>query len=347
MIEKRGGFMITRVKKIDADSLAEAREIILSGGVVAFPTETVYGLGGNALDDGAVKSIFEIKGRPNDNPLIAHVCEGYDLSRIVDFDPPYAAALRRAFLPGPLTLVYPSRGKVSPRVSCGLDTLAVRVPSHPGAQAFLRAVGVPVVAPSANLSKHVSPTSAAHVLDDFDGKIPLILDGGACTGGIESTVCDVTGEYPVILRPGLVTREMIERLAGRCGAAPATLGPGEKAKSPGMLYKHYSPRCRTLLFSEDGRAEAEDAFRRETAAGNRALFLCEGKLADELNARGMSALNLGYCGKEMAARLYGLLREAEKRADVLIAVEPAERGGVMTGVLNRLKKACASADIPH
>lgn len=120
---------------------------------------------------------------------------------------------------------------------------------------------------------------------------------------------------------------MIERLAGRCGAAPATLGPGEKAKSPGMLYKHYSPRCRTLLFPEDGRAEAEDAFRRETAAGNRALFLCEGKLADELNARGMSALNLGYCGKEMAARLYGLLREAEKRADVLIAVEPAGTRG--------------------
>ena len=339
--------MITKVKKIDAESLAEAKEIILSGGVVAFPTETVYGLGASAFDDGAVKSIFDIKGRPNDNPLIAHVYDGYDLSRIVDADPPYAAALRRAFLPGPLTLVYPSRGKVSPRVSCGLDTLAVRVPSHPGAQAFLRAVGIPVVAPSANLSKHVSPTSARHVLDDFDGKIPLILDGGECSGGIESTVCDVTGEYPVVLRPGLVTREMIAKAAGRCEASAETVRPGERAKSPGMMYKHYSPRCRTMLFPVGDRAGAEAAYEREKAAGSRAFLMGEEKLAKEWNARGMSAFNLGNTPGEMAARLYGLLREAERRADVLIAVEPAGDGGVMTGVKNRLKKACASEDIPH
>ena len=185
--------MQTKIEKITPESLREAKNLIERGEVVAIPTETVYGLGGNAFDDNAVKKIFEVKGRPNDNPLIAHVHLDYDLLKIVDYDPPYAKKLREAFLPGPLTLVYPSKGKVSPFVSCGLDTLAVRVPAHEGAQAFLREVGIPIVAPSANLSRHVSPTSALHVYNDFAGKIPLILDGGECEGGIESTVCDCTG----------------------------------------------------------------------------------------------------------------------------------------------------------
>ena len=140
--------------KILRENMAEAAALLLSGELVAVPTETVYGLGGNAFDDTAVQKIFEVKGRPSDNPLIAHVYSDYDLSKIIDYDPPYAKKLREAFLPGPLTLVYPSKNKVSRFVSCGLDTLAVRVPSHEGAQAFLRAVGVPIVAPSANLSKH-------------------------------------------------------------------------------------------------------------------------------------------------------------------------------------------------
>lgn len=339
--------MITRIEKISPQSLAEAKEIIFGGGVVAIPTETVYGLGGSAFDDEAVRRIFEIKGRPNDNPLIAHVHAEYDLKKIVDYDPPYAQALRRAFLPGPLTLVYPSAGKVSPFVSCGLDTLAVRVPSHEGAQAFLREVDIPVVAPSANLSRHVSPTTARHVLDDFEGRIPLILDGGKATGGIESTVCDVTGEMPVILRPGLVTREMIASVVGECGVYAPELKPGDRAKSPGMMYKHYSPRCRTLLFPCEGAEEAYAAYRRESEAGNRAAILCEDVLAKRLSARGVRALDLGKTAEEMAANLYELLRVAEKTADVLIAVEPTEKGGVMAGVMNRLKKACASADIPH
>ena len=339
--------MITRIEKISPQSLAEAKEIIFGGGVVAIPTETVYGLGGSAFDDEAVRRIFEIKGRPNDNPLIAHVHAEYDLKKIVDYDPPYAQALRRAFLPGPLTLVYPSAGKVSPFVSCGLDTLAVRVPSHEGAQAFLREADIPVVAPSANLSRHVSPTTARHVLDDFEGKIPLILDGGKATGGIESTVCDVTGEIPVILRPGLVTREMIASVVGECGVYAPELKPGDRAKSPGMMYKHYSPRCRTLLFPCEGAEEAYAAYRRESEAGNRAAILCEDVVAKRLSARGVRALDLGKTAGEMAANLYELLREAEKTADVLIAVEPTEKGGVMAGVMNRLKKACASADIPH
>lgn len=308
------------------------------------PTETVYGLGGNAFDDDAVKRIFEVKGRPNDNPLIAHVHTDYDLLKIVDFDPPYAKKLREAFLPGPLTLVYPSTGKVSPFVSCGLNTLAVRVPSHEGAQAFLRELNIPIVAPSANLSKHVSPTSANHVFEDFQDKIPLILDGGVCVGGIESTVCDVTGEIPVILRPGLITREMIESVVGDCKEYEPNLSSGEKVKSPGVLYKHYSPRCRTLLYE---RSHKEDALEIALNEKERVCVLCEDSEKGYFEAQGILVLNLGKTAEEMASNLYGLLREAEKICDLLIAIKPKETQGVMVGVLNRLQKACTSSDIAH
>lgn len=310
------------------------------------PTETVYGLGGNAFDDSAVQLIFEVKGRPNDNPLIAHIHKDYDLLQIVDYDPPYAKKLRDAFLPGPLTLVYPSTGRVSPYVSCGLNTLAVRVPSHEGAQAFLKEVGVPIVAPSANLSKHVSPTSAQHVFDDFDGKILLILDGGECSGGIESTVCDVTGDVPVILRPGLITKEMIEEVCGACEVYSPTLKAGDKAKSPGMMYKHYSPRCKTYLFA---RSELEKALMqaKNEKDEKRVAVLCEDSVARVFEKDGYTVLNLGKTDEEMAANLYGLLRRAERIADTLIAVEPKKQDGIMAGVMNRLKKACLSTDIPR
>ena len=337
--------MNTQIKQITPESLFEAKNIILQSGVVAIPTETVYGLGGNAFDDTAVKRIFEVKGRPNDNPLIAHVHSDYDLLQIIDYDPPYAKKLREAFLPGPLTLVYPSTGKVSPFVSCGLNTLAVRVPSHKGAQAFLKEVGVPIVAPSANLSRHVSPTSAKHVYDDFAGKIPLILDGGECTGGIESTVCDCTGEIPMILRPGLVTREMIAKVVGDCLEYTPDLTKGEKVKSPGVLYKHYSPRCKTVLYTETERAVQRTE--EEKKKGARVAVLCENASAKAFEHLGVPVLNLGKTETEEAKNLYGLLREAETVCDTLIALEPKSKGGVMAGVLNRLRKACSSEDIPH
>ena len=339
--------MQTKILPVTPESVAEAKNIIFDGGVVGMPTETVYGLGGNAFDDEAVKRIFEVKGRPNDNPLIAHVHTEYDLSKIIDFDPPYAKKLREAFLPGPLTLVYPSTGKVSPFVSCGLNTLAVRIPSHEGAQAFLRAVDIPIVAPSANLSKHVSPTTAQHVFEDFEGKIPLILDGGACLGGIESTVCDVTGEIPVILRPGLITREMIAEAVGACGEYTPDFTSGEKVKSPGVLYKHYSPRCETLLFTQEELEEAFTACAKAKVAGKRVAVLCEDKFMPLFTQSGVTVFNLGATESEMAYRLYELLREAEKACDVLITIEPRDNGGIMTGVLNRLRKACKSADIQH
>ncbi len=339
--------METVIRKICPESVAQAKTILWSGGVVAIPTETVYGLGGNALDDTAVREIFRVKGRPNDNPLIAHVHADYDLSKIIDFDPPYAKKLREAFLPGPLTLVYPSTGKVSPYVSCGLNTLAVRVPAHEGAQTLLREVDIPVVAPSANLSKHVSPTSAQHVFEDFEGRIPLILDGGACVGGIESTVCDVTGEAPVILRPGLITREMIAQVVGACEEYTPDFTKQEKVKSPGVLYKHYSPRCQTLLFTQ---AELEEAVRvcaLQKAAGKRVAVLCVEGLVSLFQNAGVTTLSLGKTETEMAARLYEQLRLAEKVCDLLVTVEPTDVGGVMTGVLNRLRKACNSVDIQH
>ncbi len=337
--------MNTEIKKITPESIAQAKELLLRGEVVAMPTETVYGLGGNALDDDAVQKIFKVKGRPNDNPLIAHVHTGFDLSKIIDYDPPYAKALREAFLPGPLTLVYPSTGKVSAFVSCGLHTLAVRVPAHEGAQALLKALDIPIVAPSANLSKHVSPTSAAHVYEDFEGQIPLILDGGACEGGIESTVLDVTGEIPVVLRPGLVTKEEIAKVVGDCKEYVPDFSKGEKVKSPGVLYKHYSPRCETALFPPTELEGALQACVQAKSKDKRVCVLCERRWVSIFSKAGFAVLDLGETEGEMASRLYQLLRVAEKNCDLLVTIEPEEKGGVMTGVLNRLRKACNSTDI--
>lgn len=327
--------MQTQIRKIDAESLALAKELLLQGETVAFPTETVYGLGADARSDEAVLNIYRVKGRPQDNPLIVHVHKNFDLNTLVYDERPYAAKLREAFLPGPLTLVYRSRGTVSKIVSCGLDTLAVRVPSHPGAQAFLKYVDLPVAAPSANISKHVSPVSAQHVFYDLQGRIPLILDGGACSGGIESTVCDVTGPYPTVLRQGLVSREMIEKVAGRCDVYVPKAG--EQVRSPGMKYKHYAPKCRTCLF--DGAEEAAARFAAFEKEGQRAYALCESKYAG-MFPKGR-VLDLGDKPEEMAARLYALLREGEQVADVIVAIRPAEHDGIMAGVLNRLNKACA------
>ena len=332
--------MQTEILRIDAASLSRAKKLILAGELVAFPTETVYGLGADARSDEAVENIYRVKGRPSDNPLIVHVHKDYDIAQLVNDDQPYAALLREAFLPGPLTLVYKSRGNVSGKVSCGLNTLAIRVPSHPGAQEFLRFADIPVAAPSANISKHVSPVSARHVYDDLNGKIPLILDGGPCSGGIESTVCDVTGEIPMVLRQGLVSREMIEKVVGRCGEYVAK--EGEQVRSPGMKYKHYAPACKTRLFESDAAGDAAEYVRAHSNGPERIYVLCEDAVAYLFPAD--RVLHLGKNAEEMAANLYRLLRSAEKKADILIAVKPKERGGVMDGVLNRICKACAGEE---
>ena len=329
--------MVTHIEQIGETSLSRAKAILEEGGAVAFPTETVYGLGADARCDAAVAGIYRIKGRPSDNPLIVHVHKDYDIDKLVYDDRPYAKKLREAFLPGPLTLVYRSRGAVCGRVSCGLDTLAVRVPSHEGAQRFLRYVDIPVAAPSANLSKHISPVSAEHVYFDLQGRIPLILDGGASDGGIESTVCDVTGDVPVVLRAGLVSREMIASVVGCCESYAPTAG--QLVRSPGIKNNHNAPACKTRLFEADHVSDAVRCVKELLAEGKKVRVLCEHAAAPAFDDA--LVLDLGRDGREMASNLYDLLRRAETCADVLVAVRPQQKDGIMEGVQNRLGKACA------
>ncbi len=330
--------METKILTIDEESLNLTKKVILNGGAVAFPTETVYGLGANAFNDDAVNNIFTIKGRPNDNPLIVHVYDGYDIDSLVEKPRGYTDLLAKAFLPGPLTMVYNSKGKVSSAVSCGLDTLAIRVPSHEGAQKFLKYVNLPIAAPSANISKHVSPVTAQHVYNDLNGKIEYILDGGKCSGGIESTVLDCTGNRPCVLRSGLVTRDMIAQVTGECDEY--VYKDGERARSPGMKYKHYSPACETMLFNFHDRENAKCAYINSLALRKRTYILCDDKTAKLLNVKNI--LNLGATENEIARNLYDKLREGEKVADLIIAVAPEKQDGVMVGVMNRLTKACRS-----
>lgn len=328
--------MNTQILPIDKYSLKLAKSIIESGGCVAFPTETVYGLGANAFDDNAVKKIFEIKGRPNDNPLIVHVHYGYDILQLVSEVPEYAKKLATEFLPGPLTMIYKSKGVVSPAVSCGLDTLAIRVPSHEGAQKFLKEVNLPIAAPSANLSKHVSPVTAEHVYNDLIGRIEYILDGGKCSGGIESTVLDCTGEVPCVLRSGLITREMIARVVGSCDEY--IMKDGERVRSPGMKYKHYSPRCETKLFTYDERLTAFELCKTKIAEGIKVFLLCDSETAEQTDIKNI--LCLGQTEIEIASNLYDKLREGEEIADFIIGIAPQKQDGVMVGVMNRMSKAC-------
>ena len=330
--------MQTKILPIDKASLKLSKEIIEQGGAVAFPTETVYGLGANAFDDTAVKNIFTIKGRPSDNPLIVHVHRDYDIKKLVSFVPDYAEKLKEKLLPGPLTLVFKSENKVAKSVSCGLDTLAIRIPSHSGAQQFLKYLNLPIVAPSANISKHVSPVSAQHVFNDLNGKIELILDGGKCEGGIESTVLDCTGKIPAILRSGLITREMIAEIAGDCKVYK--MKEGESARSPGMKYKHYSPNCQTRLYYFNEVEKAVEEYKKQTNSGLKTYIMCDEVCAKLVGVTNI--LNLGKDEKEIASNLYAKLREGEEKADFLIAIAPEKQDGIMVGVMNRLEKACKS-----
>ena len=328
--------MKTEILPINDGSLLRASQIINSSGAVAFPTETVYGLGANAFDEVAVKRIFEIKGRPSDNPLIVHVHKDYDLTSLVSFIPDYSKELTKAFLPGPLTMVYKSEGRVCSAVSCGLNTLAVRIPSHEGAQRFLKYLNLPIAAPSANVSKHVSPVTAMHVYDDLCGKIEIILDGGRCSGGIESTVLDCTGDVPCVLRSGLITREMIAATVGECNEY--VMKEGERVLSPGMKYRHYSPKCRAVLYEYADKEEAFKHYLACSANGERAYLMCDSGVARQFNCERL--LDLGEDEMQIASNLYEKLREGEQIADIIIAIAPQKQDGVMVGVMNRLRKAC-------
>lgn len=328
--------MQTIISKIDQSSLEKAKELLLDNQVIGMPTETVYGLAGLGTSVSAVNKIFEIKGRPSDNPLIAHVHKDYDLNRLVYIEQDYVEKLLKAFTPGPLTMVFKSKGVIAENAVCGGDTLAIRIPSHQGAQALLSLIDMPLVAPSANLSKHTSPVTAKHVKDDLDGKISLILDGGKCTGGIESTVLDVTGKTPRILRAGLVTKEMIENIVGSCEIAEHK--EGDKVKSPGVKYSHYKPKCQTKFFYQDQIEEIAQFYNQVLKEGKKPYIMCSSDVAE--NFKGKNLLNLGATGEEIASNLYDKLLEGEKIADVIIGVGFNREDGVFLGIMNRLKKSC-------
>jgi L-threonylcarbamoyladenylate synthase len=242
----------TAVLKVDASNpdmgpIRRAAAVIRAGGLVAFPTETVYGLGANALDAAAVARIFEAKGRPATNPVIVHVLDASEVRNVASNWPETASKLAGRFWPGPLTLVVPKADAIPPIVTAGGETVAVRCPNHPVARAFIREAGVPIAAPSANRSTELSPTRAEHVLKGLNGRIDLLLDGGPCSGGIESTVVDVTGDVPRVLRPGLITVPMLEAVVGSVEVGAKDEGV---SRSPGQMARHYSPRAEVLLFAE-------------------------------------------------------------------------------------------------
>lgn len=328
--------MITEIKPITEESINLAVKILNGGGIIGMPTETVYGLGAVATDSDAVKKIFQVKGRPSDNPLIAHVHKDFDIKTLVEIEHEYVYALIKAFMPGPLTLVLKSKGVVCFEAVCGGDTLAVRMPSHSGCQELLKRLNKPVVAPSANLSKHTSPVTAKHVYDDLNGKIELILDGGRCSGGIESTVLDVTEQVPRILRAGLVTKEMVEKIVGECLIAEHKAT--DKVKSPGVKYRHYRPKCETALFSYGDVNGVLNAYMQAENQNKKPFIMCASEFKEKFNEKNL--LLLGDSPEEIACNLYNRLLEGEKVADIIIAMEMPNENGVYLGIMNRLRKSC-------
>lgn len=259
---------------IKDEDLREAARILREGGLVAFPTETVYGLGGNALDAEAAGKIYAAKGRPSDNPLIAHISCAKELEPLVKEVPEAGRKLMEAFWPGPLTMIFPKSAKVPYGTTGGLDTVAVRMPDDPVANRLIALAGVPVAAPSANTSGRPSPTTADHVWQDMNGRIDMLIDGGPVGIGVESTIVDVSSAIPAVLRPGAITMEMLEAVLGEVAVDPAILGPMSadvKPKAPGMKYKHYAPKAElTLVEPEAVRMQAEETGAKPEKSGDQA-----------------------------------------------------------------------------
>jgi L-threonylcarbamoyladenylate synthase len=321
------------------ENLARAGEILRAGGLVAFPTETVYGLGANALDPAAVANIFAAKDRPPGNPLIVHAASFEAIAPLVDRIPQQAKMLAERFWPGPLTLVLPKSSIIPDIVTAGGSTVGVRVPNHVVALDLLRAAGVPLAAPSANPSMRISPTRAEHVLRGLDGKVDLILDGGPTSGGIESTVLDVTLRRAVLLRPGLITAAMIESLIGPVRKRSLRIR-GSPVRSPGLQEKHYAPRTPLELVCDNN---GEERVRFHLRAGLRVGWLTLGP--PNCNPPpGVRILEMPIEPEAFAARLYDalhLLDEAD--FDVIVAQNPPETE-VWTAVHDRLSRAGRFSD---
>ena len=339
--------MMTKMARADSASVQEAAGILKAGGLVAFPTETVYGLGANAFDADAVLSILTAKGRPADNPLIVHIHDRAQLDEIGDI-PPRAPALMDAFWPGPLTILFPRKASIPDVVTAGLSTVAVRMPSHPVALSLLRESGVPVAAPSANRSGRPSPTTAMHVLEDMRGIIPMILDGGPCEIGVESTVLDLTHGSPVILRPGGVTKSMLEEVLHEevylAGSILRPLQPDEKALSPGMRYKHYAPKGNVTLVRGGETAVVSTLrllCRQDLAAGKKSCVLCFTEHVPMLSNCCPHDMGSVENHAEIAHRLFDILRHLDQEGMETIYSEVIPPEGVGLAVMNRLGRAAA------
>ena len=321
------------------EDIALAAKLLREGKLVAIPTETVYGLGANGLDEEAVLHIFEAKGRPQDNPLILHISEPRELENICHDIPDAAWVLAGHFWPGPLTMVLPVRNCVPKRTTAGLDTVAVRCPKTLATRELIRLAGVPVAAPSANRSGKPSTTTAAHVLHDMDGRIDAILDGGACEVGVESTIVDLTGERPRLLRPGGVTPEELKALLGELDIDRAVLGQianDAVVRAPGMKYKHYAPSAEVVIVS----GSSEDAARyvhRHFEAGDAVLcFEEELPLYEGCDPMAYGRLDTP---QTLSAGLFAALRDLDRPDIRMIFARCPEGGGLAYAIGNRLKKA--------
>jgi len=325
------------------EALQMAADYIRNGELVAIPTETVYGLAGSALYADAAYKIYAAKGRPSDNPLIVHIATPSDAEKIAYTTPLYYALAER-FMPGPLTIILPKKPIIPDTVSGGLDTVAIRTPAHPVANALIRISGHPIAAPSANSSGKPSPTTALHVLEDMNGKIPLILDGGPCSIGVESTVIALDEEDCIVLRPGAVTVEMLKQICRHVTVAQAVTDPcqaGDKPQSPGMKYKHYAPAARIILVDAVSRTDFIHYV--NTHGEGRYGVLAYEEDAESLLCR--EILLLGKCSdkKEHAKRLFALLRRAdEMKLECLYAMLPEDHGESLA-YYNRIIRAAGGS----
>ena len=335
--------MKTELLHRSKSDIAKAGALLREGAVVAIPTETVYGLAANALDEAAVAKIFEAKGRPQDNPLIIHISVLEQLEGLAEEISLAVWQMAEHFWPGPLTMVVKKKDIVPDRTSAGLDTVGIRMPSHPVARAIIDAAGVPLAAPSANTSGKPSPTTARDVLDDMNGKIPAIVDGGACTVGVESTVVDMTGDFPQILRPGAITEEMIREAMGAVSTDRATLeglSDDAKVRSPGMKYRHYAPKAPVILY-EGAPWDTFCGILEDMNQPWTGVICFEEFLPAIKQSKSRLVYSLGYSWDhaEHARRLFALLRRFDRTQARRILVQCPRTMGANAGTVNRLRKA--------
>ena len=329
------------ISAASADCAEAAAKIIKEGGLVAIPTETVYGLGADGLNPEAVAKIFQVKGRPQDNPLILHVADPAQIDMLCHDVPQSAYRLAEAFWPGPLTMVLPARDVVPKCTTAGLPTVAVRCPDSAITREIIRLSGVPIAAPSANISGKPSTTTAQHVLDDHNGKIPLIVDGDSCRVGVESTIVDLTEDRPRLLRPGGITPEQLTEVLGDLvvdKAVTAQIDTDAVVKAPGMKYRHYAPQCQVVIVS-GSRETAAAYIRSRFTPGDRVLCFREELPLYE----GCAPLSYGQeaDAASLSAGLFAALRELDDPAVQKVYARCPVGGGIAYAVQNRLKKAAA------